>query len=80
MMNELTNKTEYVVVSLNGQNGAWYKGFTNKEEAEQELNKEHYEFGDLEMMTLNAFLAYYGDDEGEDFEWNDELGTFIQFP
>ena len=80
MMNELTNKTQYVVVSLNGQNGAWYKGFTNKADAEKELNTEHYEFGDLEMMTIDRFLDAYGSGRGEDCEWNDEIGAYIQFP
>lgn len=79
MKNELHNDTEYVVVSLNGQNGPWYKSFTNKEDAEEELNTEHYEFGDLEMMTLNEFISTYGDDEGEDYQWNDALGVFISF-
>jgi hypothetical protein len=80
MKNELHNDTEYVVVSLNGQNGPWYKSFTNKEDAEEELNKEHYEFGDLELMSLEDFMYEYESGEGEEYEWNDELDAYIQFP
>lgn len=50
---------KYVVVSLFGQNGDWYRCFDNKKDAERELYTEHYEFGELELMTKDEFLADY---------------------
>lgn len=75
-MNKLN---KYVVVSLHGQNGDWYKGFETKEEAEAERDTEHYEFGTRYLLTLDEFLDEYSDDKGEDYEWNDDLETFIHF-
>lgn len=79
MKNYLTDEDKYVVVSLFGQNGNWYKGFKNKDEAEEELHAEHYDFSTRYLYTLDEFLDEYGKDEGEYYEWNEELETFIQF-
>lgn len=58
-MNQFEPFCEYVVASFNGQNGAWFKCFDNKEDAERELHTEHYEFGELELMTKDEFLNEY---------------------
>lgn len=57
--NQITAGTKYVVVSLFGQNGDWYRCFDNKEDAERELHTEHHEFGELELMTKDEFLNEY---------------------
>ena len=57
--NQITPGAKYVVISLFGQNGDWYRCFDNKEDAERELHTEHYEFGELELMTKDEFLNEY---------------------
>lgn len=68
-MNQFEPFCEYVVASFNGQNGAWFKCFDNKEDAERELHTEHYEFGELELMTKDEFLDAFLYTEDE---WTDE--------
>lgn len=63
---------KYVVVSLNGQNGDWFECFENKKDAEHELYTEHYEFGELELMTWDEFLNAYLYTE-EDFDADKQL-------
>lgn len=57
--NQITAGAKYVVVSLFGQNAEWYRCFDNKTDAEHELNSEHYEFGERELMTLDEFIKEY---------------------
>lgn len=57
--NQIAAGAKYVVVSLFGQNGDWYRCFDNKSDAEHELNTEHFEFGELELMTLDEFINEY---------------------
>lgn len=87
-MNQFEPFCEYVVVSLNGQDGAWFKCFDNKADAERELYAEHYEFGEREPMTADEAPedANEGDalaTNGEiltEYEWIDELGSYLHFP
>ena len=86
MKNELLLGAEYVVVSYNGQDGNWFKCFENKADAEQELNAEHYEFGERELLTMSQFLHefLYTQADFDDDDWysgNEEItandGTVI---
>ncbi|WP_270643128.1 hypothetical protein [Limosilactobacillus mucosae] len=81
-MNQFEPFCEYVVVLLNGQDGAWFKCFDNKADAERELYAEHYEFGEREPMTADEFLAEYlytedalTDEAPEDANEGDALAT-----
>ena len=63
-----------------GQNGDWYRCFDNKKDAEHELYTEHYEFGELELMTKDKFLGEYlyteknlADEKPEDADEGDVL-------
>lgn len=55
-VNQFVPFTKYVVTSFFGQNGNWFMTFDNEADAIKELQTEHYEFGELDLLTVDEFL------------------------